>query len=325
MSKQWVRCNRGIRLLTDDLRQMKRELRTLQWSLVEVILLMIFLSLDEPNEEITEQWHDDLHEWYICRDDQCPVESTGISRDVSQKRGYHRFWSCVKRRFVSTSTNSQISTQHECDSHSAAGDVGVVFSQKPSVVAWFQGSLCVPHLFGLPAPRKVDSSNGTHLPAISGIAANGSSVVGKICNDDKDDVSVCADGGSNVLSGPCCACGAQACATSSSFVDTFHVDSWNSRDNVEQRVQRRVRRNSVDLVQLGGQVTNPEDRDTAVKLRGHKKHVMYNRLATVSDRARWRAKLEESCRPIALALVVQNKRMSQTWLGTSIVVVGECF
>ena len=137
------------------------------------------VSLDEPNEEITEQGHDDLYEWYICRDDQCSVESTGISRDVSQKRGYHRVCSGLKRRFVSARRNSQMSTQHECDSHSAAGDVGVVFSQKQSVVAWFQRCLCVLHLFGLPAPRKVDSSNKTHIPAISGVAANGSSVVGK--------------------------------------------------------------------------------------------------------------------------------------------------
>ena len=28
------------------------------------------VPLDEPNEEITEQWYDDLHEWYIGRDDQ---------------------------------------------------------------------------------------------------------------------------------------------------------------------------------------------------------------------------------------------------------------
>ena len=41
------------------------------------------VPLDDPNEKITEQWHDDLHEWYICRDDQCPVQSTRISRDVS--------------------------------------------------------------------------------------------------------------------------------------------------------------------------------------------------------------------------------------------------
>ena len=127
------------------------------------------VSLDEPNEENTEQWHDDLHEWYICRDDQCSVESTGISRDVSQKRDYHRVCSCLERRFVSASTNSQMSTQHECDSQSAARDVGVVFSQKPSVVAWLKRG-------------------------------------GQNCNDDKDDVLAFADGWNDVLSGPCCAC-----------------------------------------------------------------------------------------------------------------------
>ena len=103
--------------------------------------------------------------------------------------------------------------------------------------------------------------------------------------------------------------GTDACPTNSSSVNTFHVDPWNSRDNVEQRVQRRFQRNRVDLVQLGGQVTNQEDRDTAVRLRGYKtRHVQQHRLATVSDRARWRAKLRESWRPITLASVVQNKK-----------------
>ena len=96
--------------------------------------------------------------------------------------------------------------------------------------------------------------------------------------------------------------GADACPT-------FHVDPWNSRDNVEQRVQRRVRRNRVDLVQLGGQMTIPKDRNTAVKLRGYKiRHVQQHRLATVSDRAMWPAKLEESWRPMTLAVIVQNKK-----------------
>ena len=45
MSKPRVRCSRKIRLLTDELSQMKRELRILQWSLVGVILLMILLCL----------------------------------------------------------------------------------------------------------------------------------------------------------------------------------------------------------------------------------------------------------------------------------------
>ena len=92
-------------------------------------------------------------------------------------------------------------------------------------------------------------------------------------------------------------------------MDTFHVDPRNSRDNLEQRLQRRVRRNRFDLVQVGGQVTNSEDRDTAVRLRGYNtRHVEQHRLATVSDRARWRAKLEECWRPITLELVVQNKK-----------------
>ena len=45
MSKPWVRCSRKISLLTDELSQMKRELRILRWSLVGVILLMILLCL----------------------------------------------------------------------------------------------------------------------------------------------------------------------------------------------------------------------------------------------------------------------------------------
>ena len=163
----------------------------------------LLMSMDEPNEEITAQWHDDLHEWYIRQDDQCSVEPARISRDVSQKRG---FCSCLKRRFVSASTNIQISTPRECDSRSAAGDVDVVFSQKPSVVAWFQRCFSVSHLCGLRAPRKVASSNRTHIPAISGVCSEWFKRGGQNCNDDEDDVLVLADGWNNVLFGPCCAC-----------------------------------------------------------------------------------------------------------------------
>ena len=269
------------------------------------------VSLDEPNEEITEQWQDGLHEWYICRDDQCSVESTGISRDVSQRRSSHSFCPCLKRRAGSVNTNIQTLTPRERDSHSAAGDVGVVFSQKPSVVAWFQSCPHVPHLFGLPAPRKVDSTDRTHIPGISRVATDGSGVVDKIATTTRMmcwylltvGMTLCLD---HAVSAPH---GADACSINSSFVDTFHVDPWNSRDNVEQRVQRRVRRNRVDLVQLGGQMTNPKDRNTAVKLRGYKiRHVQQQRRATVSDRARCRAKLEESWRPMTLAVIVQNKK-----------------
>ena len=151
-----------------------------------------------------------------------------------------------------------------------------MFSQKPSVTAWIQRCFRVPHLFGLPSSRKVDSSNRTHIPAISGIAANGSGMVDKIAKTSRMmcwyllmvGITFCLDRAVHVPHG------ADACLTNSSFVGTFHVDPWNSRGDLEQRVQRRVRRNRVDLVQVGGQVTNPEDRDTAVRLRGFKtRHV----------------------------------------------------
>ena len=64
------------------------------------------VPLDDPNEEIAEQWQEGLHDWYICRDDQFSVEPARISRDVSP--------TCLKRRFVSACTNSQTSTPREC-------------------------------------------------------------------------------------------------------------------------------------------------------------------------------------------------------------------
>ena len=139
------------------------------------------------------------------------------------------------------------------------------------------------------APGKVDSSNGTHIPAISGDAANGSKRGGQNCNDDKDDVFVPVDGWNNVLSGPCYACAAWSVRPIIRLWTPFTSIPGTVVTIVEQRVQRRFRRNRVDLVELGGQVTNPEDQDTAVRLRGYKtQYVQQHRLATVSDQARWR-------------------------------------
>ena len=120
--------------------------------------------------------------------------------------------------------HKQPSTPRECDSHSAAGDVGVVFSQKPSVVALFQRCFRVPHLSGLPAPRKVDSSNRTHIPAISGVAANGSSVVGKVAKTTRMMCWYLLMVGITFCLDRAAPSGADACSTNSSFVDTFHVD-----------------------------------------------------------------------------------------------------
>ena len=166
------------------------------------------VSLDDPNEEITEQWQDGLHDWYLCRDDQCTVEPARISRGVSQKRGYFRFCSCLKRRFVSACTNSQISTPRECDSHSTTGDVGVVFSQKPSVVAW------VPTLSPCTSLVWIAGTTQSGLIEQDPHSSNFRSCSewfkrgGQNCNNDEDDVLVLADGWNNVLSRPCCACAA---------------------------------------------------------------------------------------------------------------------
>ena len=50
-----------------------------------------------------------------------------------------------------------------------------------------------------------------------------------------------------------------ALPTTSPCADIFHVDPSHSRDSVEQRVRRKCLMNRVDLVQLGGHATNPED------------------------------------------------------------------
>ena len=117
------------------------------------------VPLDDPNEEITEQWQDGLHEWCICRDDECSVKQARICCDVSQGRSTHSSCPCLKRRAGSVSKNSEISTPRERDS--ASGDPGVVLPHKPSVVAWFQRCFRVPHVFGLPSPREVDSTDRT--------------------------------------------------------------------------------------------------------------------------------------------------------------------
>ena len=56
-------------------------------------------------------------------------------------------------------------------------------------------------------------------------------------------------------------------------------------------------------------MTNPDDPYTVVRDRGGKaRHVRQEKLATVSDRTKRRAKLEESWRPTILALVMLNDK-----------------
>ena len=198
------------------------------------------VPLDHPNEEITEQWQDGLHEWYICRDEAVVIQvHARIPRDVSQRRSSHNFCQCLKRRDDSCSTISEISTPRERDAHSASRDPGVVLPQKPSVVALFQRCFRVPHVFGLPPPRQVDSTDRTYFPGISRVGTNGSGAVGKIATTARMmclyvlmvGATSCLDRVVHTL--PV----ADALPTSCPCVDIFHLDV---RDSVEQRVRRKM-------------------------------------------------------------------------------------
>ena len=169
----------------------------------------------------------------------------------------------------------------------------------------------VSHMFGVTAPRKMDSTNRTHVPGISRAPADGRSVVGNIATTA---TMMCL----HVLMVAVTSClyrlthaipVVDALPTISPCVDIYHVDPSHCRDSVERRVRRTCLVNRVDLVQLVGHATNPEDPYTVVGERGCKaRHVQQDRLATVSDRAQWRAKLEESWRPTALALVMRTEK-----------------
>ena len=269
MSKPWVRC-RPRNQVADRLAEPDEE-RAADSSMVSGRsdpLDDFVVPLDDPIDEITEQWQDGLDEWYVCRDEQ-PL---------------------LLCRF----------RQHkQCDAHSASRDPGVVLPQKPSRVL---------HVFGLPSPREVDPTDRTHFPGISRVATNGSGVVGKIATTARMMcLYVLMVGATSCLDWV-----AHSIPVVRHFRQVAHVwtsFTWMFETAWSNGFAKKNLMNRVDLVQLGGHVPNPKDRYTAVRRRGGKtRHVRQNRLATVSDRSRWRAKLEEYWRPITLALVVHNKK-----------------
>ena len=149
-----------------------------QWSLVGVILLMIFLCLwmirmrRSLNNGTTTSTNGTSVETIS-------VQSNPPESPVMSPRGdaHHRVCSCLKRRFVSASTNSQISTPNECDSHSAARPQETLVSCVHRSHQLLHGSNAV----------------SVYLTCLD-CRHNGSSVAWQNCNDDKDDVFVPADG-----------------------------------------------------------------------------------------------------------------------------------
>ena len=93
--------------------------------------------LDDPNEEITEPWQDGLHEWYISRDDQCSVKPNRIPCDDSEMRSSQFLCPCLKRRSVSVSTNSEISTPRETHSQISTPRDCVSLSVEETLVSCF--------------------------------------------------------------------------------------------------------------------------------------------------------------------------------------------
>ena len=183
---------------------MRRELRTLQWSLAGVILLMILLCLwmirmrRSLNNGKTASTSGTSVETSSVQSS--PPESPVMSPRGEAATPSVRVSNAVQ---VPVSTNSEISTPRERDSHSASRDPGVVLPQKPSVVACFQ-RVSVNAVWIAVTTRS--GLNGQDLlsrnfPSCNEWFRRG----GQNCNDGKDDVSVCADGGSNVLSGLGCA------------------------------------------------------------------------------------------------------------------------
>ena len=91
-----------------------------------------------------------------------------------------------------------------------------------------------------PVWSAVTTQNGLNEPdPHSRNFPNGTSVVGKIATRAKDDVSLCADGGRDVLLGPLVHAFpvVDALLTTSPCVYIFHVDPSHCRDSVELRVR----------------------------------------------------------------------------------------
>ena len=149
---------------------------------------------------------------------------------------------------------------------------------------------------------------GPTFQEFSRVATNGSGVVGKIATTARMTCFyLLVVGATSCLDWVVHAfLVADALPTSCPCDAFFRVDL---RDSVEQRVRRKCLMTRGDLVQLGGQVPNPQDPYTAVRRRGCKtRHVQHNRLATVSDRTKWLARLQDKKSQSLLAYVADLAR-----------------
>ena len=163
-----VRCSREIRSPTNEVSQMRRELQTLQWSLAEVVLQMIFSCL-----------------WMI----RLRLLNNGKTTSTIG---------------TSVETISVQSSPPESPQMSPV-DVTPTVPQETLCRASTEAISCclVPTLspcwIAVATQRGLNEQNphSRNFQSCNGWCRRG----GQNCNDGKDDVSLCADGGSNVVSG----------------------------------------------------------------------------------------------------------------------------
>ena len=303
MIKSWIRCSREIRSLTNELNQMKRELEILRWFVagVTILLSLMFIWMIRTRRSQSNGRTDSTSGTSV---ETISVQSSPTESPVMSPR-CEAVNSCVRV------SNARPSPSAQTVKYRRHLNVTPTVPQEDLLPCFHRSHQLLPgsnavsvYLTCLDCRHHAKWTHRTgptfqqfpELQQMVQIAKTSRMMCWYLL---MVGITFCLDRAVHVPHG------ADACLTNSSFVDTFHVDPWNSRGDLERRVQR----NRVDLVQVGDQVTNPEYRDTAVRLLGYKtRHVQQHRLATVSDRAKWRAKLEECWRPITLELVVQSKK-----------------
>ena len=196
------------------------------------------VPLDDPNEEVTEQWQDGVHDCYTCS-----VKSARISSGVSQRRSSSNIWSFLRRRSVAVRTNSQVRAPSECDPHSASRDPVLSCLHRSHQLLHGSNAVSV-YLTCLECRHHAKWTQRTKptFQKFSRAPTTGTIVVGKISTTGKmmcllvlmEGVTSCLDRVVRAI------LVVDALPTNSPCVDIFHADPSHSRGSVERRVRKNV-------------------------------------------------------------------------------------
>ena len=260
MSKQWIRCSREIRSLANELSQMRGELQILQWSVAGVLILICLLCLWiirmrrlQSSGRIASTIGTHVE---TINAQPSPTESLVVSPRGDAAATSVRVSNAVRyRSHVNVTPTVPQEALLSClhTSHQ-------LLPGSNTVSVYLTCLECRP-------PRKMDSTDRTHIPGMSRAPTNVASVVGKVAKTAKMMcVYVLMLGIVSFVDHAVHAFPVDdALSTNSPCVDMFQLDRLQSQNRVEQRVRKTCLMNRMDLVQLGGYVTNPEDPYTIAK------------------------------------------------------------